>query len=338
MMKKDETISLDHGSGGRASHELVTQVFLPEFKNALLESLEDSAVFEIGGTRLAFSTDSYTVDPIFFPGGDIGSLAVHGTVNDVSMRGAKPLYLSVGYIIEEGFPMADLERIIKSMKEAAEASGVQIIAGDTKVVNRGCADKIFINTAGVGVVKKGVDISGKNARVGDAVLVSGTMGDHGVTILSMREGLSFEAPIQSDSAPLNGLTEAMMAVSDSIRVMRDPTRGGLATTLNEIALQSKVGIALVESQIPLREGVEGACELLGLDPLYLANEGKLIAIVAPEDSENVLACMKANPYGRDAAIIGSVVADNPGRVFMKTGIGGTRILDMLAGEQLPRIC
>lgn len=337
-MKKDETILLDHGSGGRASHDLVTQVFLPEFKNALLESLEDSAVFEIGGIRLAFSTDSYTVDPIFFPGGDIGSLAVHGTVNDVSMRGAEPLYLSVGYIIEEGFPMTDLERIIKSMKEAAEASGVQIIAGDTKVVNRGCADKIFINTAGVGIVKKDVDISGKNAKVGDAVLVSGTMGDHGVTILSMREGLSFEAPIQSDSAPLNGLTAAMMAVSDNIRVMRDPTRGGLATTLNEIALQSKVGIELVESQIPLREGVEGACELLGLDPLYLANEGKLIAIVAPEDADKVLACMKANVYGRDAAVIGSVVADNPGRVFMKTGIGGTRILDMLAGEQLPRIC
>ncbi len=338
MMKKDETILLDHGSGGRASHELVTQVFLPEFKNALLESLEDSAVFEIGDARLAFSTDSYTVDPIFFPGGDIGSLAVHGTVNDVSMRGAKPLYLSVGYIIEEGFPMKDLERIISSMKEAAEAAGVQIVAGDTKVVNRGCADKIFINTAGIGVVKKDVDISGKNAKVGDAVLVSGTMGDHGVTILSMREGLTFEAPIQSDSAPLNGLVEAMMAASQGIRVMRDPTRGGLATTLNEIALQSKVGIELVEDRIPLREGVEGACELLGLDPLYLANEGKLIAVVAPEDSEKVLACMKANPYGRDAAVIGRIVADNPGRVFMKTVIGGTRILDMLAGEQLPRIC
>jgi len=337
-MKKDETILLDHGSGGRASHELVTQVFLPEFKNALLESLEDSAVFEIGDARLAFSTDSYTVDPIFFPGGDIGSLAVHGTVNDVSMRGAKPLYLSVGYIIEEGFPMKDLERIISSMKEAAEAAGVQIVAGDTKVVNRGCADKIFINTAGIGVVKKDVDISGKNAKVGDAVLVSGSMGDHGVTILSMREGLTFEAPIQSDSAPLNGLVEAMMAASQGIRVMRDPTRGGLATTLNEIALQSKVGIELVEDRIPLREGVEGACELLGLDPLYLANEGKLIAVVAPEDSEKVLACMKANPYGRDAAVIGRIVADNPGRVFMKTVIGGTRILDMLAGEQLPRIC
>ncbi len=337
-MKKEDAILLDHGSGGRASHELVTQVFLPEFKNALLESLEDSAVFDIGGQKLAFSTDSYTVDPIFFPGGDIGSLAVHGTVNDVSMRGAKPLYLSVGYIIEEGFPMADLERIIKSMKEAAEAAGVQIIAGDTKVVNRGSVDKIFINTAGIGILKKGVDISGKNARVGDAVLVSGTIGDHGVTILSMREGLSFEVTIESDSAPLNGMTAEMMAVSDNIRVMRDPTRGGLATTLNELALQSNVGIELVEGQIPIRDGVEGACELLGLDPLYLANEGKLIAIVAPEDADKVLAAMKANPYGGDAAVIGTVVADNPGRVFMKTGVGGTRILDMLEGEPLPRIC
>jgi hydrogenase expression/formation protein HypE len=338
VMKKDDAILLDHGSGGRASHDLVSNVFLPEFKNALLESLEDSAVFDIEECKLAFSTDSYVVDPIFFPGGDIGSLAVHGTVNDVAMRGAKPIYLSVGYIIEEGFPMADLERIIKSMKEAAKAAGVQIIAGDTKVVNRGCADKIFINTAGIGIVEKGVDISGKNAKVGDAVLVSGTMGDHGTTILSMREGLSFESPIESDSAPLNGLTAQMMAASDKIHVMRDPTRGGLATTLNELALQSHVGIALESDQIPLREGVEGACELLGLDPLYLANEGKLIAIVAPEDAGKVVECMKANPYGREAAVIGTVVADNPGRVFMKTGVGGTRILDLLAGEQLPRIC
>jgi hydrogenase expression/formation protein HypE len=337
-MKKENAIQLDHGSGGRESHNLVANVFLPEFRNALLESLEDSAVFEIGAHKLAFSTDSYVVDPIFFPGGDIGSLAVHGTVNDVSMRGAEPLYLSVGYIIEEGFPMADLERIIKSMKEAAETAGVQIIAGDTKVVNRGAADKIFINTAGVGIIKSEADISGKNAQVGDAVLVSGTMGDHGVTILSMREGLSFESPIQSDSAPLNGLAAEMMAVSNQIHTMRDPTRGGLSTTLNEIALQSNVGIELVEEQIPIREGVEGACELLGLDPLYLANEGKLIAFVAQQDAEKVLECMKANPYGVDAAVIGTVVSDNPGRVFMKTTVGGTRIIDMLAGEQLPRIC
>ncbi len=337
-MKKEAAISLDHGSGGRASHELVRSVFLPQFKNVLLDSLEDSTVFEIGQHKLAFSTDSYTVDPIFFPGGDIGCLAVHGTVNDLAMRGAQPLYLSVGFIIEEGFPMADLERILNSMKDAAEASGVQIIAGDTKVVNRGAADKIFINTAGVGVVKHDADIAGKNAQVGDVVMASGTMGDHGVTILSMREGLSFEAPIESDSASLNGLVSEMMAVSNGIHAMRDPTRGGLATTLNEIALQSNVGIELVEDQIPLREGVEGACELLGLDPLYLANEGKLIAFVAPEDADKVLNCMKAHPYGSEAAIIGRAVSENRGRVFMKTGIGGTRILDMLAGEQLPRIC
>jgi len=336
--KKEDTILLDHGSGGRASHDLVKKVFLPQLGNAFLDTLEDSTVFEIGGHRLAFSTDSYTVDPIFFPGGDIGSLAVHGTVNDVTMRGATPLYLSVGFIIEEGFPISDLERIIRSMKEAAQGAGVQIIAGDTKVVNRGAADKIFINTAGVGVIRDNVDISGRNAKVGDTVIVNGTMGDHGVTILSMREGLSFEVPIESDSAPLNGLVADMLAVSDKIHAMRDPTRGGLATTLNEIALQSNVGIELVESRLPFREGVEGACELLGLDPLYLANEGKLVAFVAPEDGEKILACMKAHPHGRDAAIIGTVVPENRGRVFLKTVIGGTRILDMLAGEQLPRIC
>ncbi len=337
-MKKEDTILLDHGSGGRASHELVINVFMPQFKNDLLEGLDDSTVFEIGGQKLAFSTDSYVVDPIFFPGGDIGCLAINGTVNDVAMRGAEPVYLSVGFIIEEGFPMADLGRILKSMKKAADTAGVQIITGDTKVVNRGAADKIFINTSGVGVVKNNADISGSNAQVGDAVLVSGTMGDHGTAILSMRGGLSFEAPIKSDSAPLNGMVAEMMAVSGQVHTLRDPTRGGLATSLNEIALQSNVGIELIEGQIPLREGVEGACEILGLDPLYLANEGKLIAFVAPDDADKVLDCMKANPYGGEAAIIGSVVSENPGRVFMKTGVGGTRIIDMLAGEQLPRIC
>ena len=338
VMKKEDRILLDHGSGGRASHELITGVFVPQFKNALLEGLDDSTVFEIGGQKLAFSTDSYTVDPIFFPGGDIGCLAVNGTVNDLAMRGAEPLYLSVGFIIEEGFPMADLARILKSMKEAAEAAGVQIIAGDTKVVNRGAADKIFINTTGLGVIKNDADISGRNARVGDVVLVSGTIGDHGITILSKRGGLSFEAPLESDSVPLNGLVAEMMAVSDKIHAMRDPTRGGLATTLNEIALQSNVGIELIEEHMPVREGVEGACELLGLDPLYVANEGKLIAFVAPEDADKVLECIKAHPYGSEAVIIGKVVSENPGRVFMRTGVGGTRIIDMLAGEQLPRIC
>ncbi len=337
-MKKEDTITLDHGSGGRASHELVKDVFLPQFKNALLEGLDDSTVFEVGDQKLAFSTDSYTVDPIFFPGGDIGCLAVNGTVNDLAMRGAVPLFLSSGFIIEEGFPMADLNRILASMKRAAEEAGVQIITGDTKVVNRGGADKIFINTSGIGVVKGNTDIAGKNAQVGDTILVSGTMGDHGGTILSKRGGLSFEAPIESDSDPLHGLVAEMMSVSDQIHVMRDPTRGGLATSLNEIAIQSNVGIELFEDQIPVRESVLGACEILGLDPLYIANEGKLIAIVGPEDTEEVLNCMKAHPYGSEAVIIGRVVSQDPKRVFMKTGVGGTRILDMLAGEQLPRIC
>jgi hydrogenase expression/formation protein HypE len=254
------------------------------------------------------------------------------------MRGAVPLFLSSGFIIEEGFPMADLNRILASMKRATEEAGVQIITGDTKVVNRGGADKIFINTSGIGVVKGNTDISGKNAQVGDAILISGTIGDHGVTILSKRGGLSFEAPIESDSAPLHGLVAEMMSVSDQIHVMRDPTRGGLATSLNEIAIQSNVGMELLEDQIPVRESVLGACEILGLDPLYIANEGKLIAIVGPEDTEEVLNCMKAHPYGSEAVIIGRVVSQDPKRVFMKTGVGGTRILDMLAGEQLPRIC
>ena len=337
-MKKEDTITLDHGSGGRASHELVKDVFLPQFKNALLEGLDDSTVFEMGDQKLAFSTDSYVVDPIFFPGGDIGCLAVNGTVNDVAMRGAEPLFLSVGFIIEEGFPTADLNRILASMKQAAEEAGVQVVTGDTKVVNRGGVDKIFINTSGLGVIKGDSNISGKNAQAGDAILISGTIGDHGVTILSKRGGLSFDAPIESDSAPLNGLVAEMMSVSDQIHVMRDPTRGGLATSLNEIAIQSNVGIELLEDQIPVRETVLGACEILGLDPLYIANEGKLIAIVGPEDTDKVLSCMKAHSYGNEAAIIGSVVSEEPGRVFMKTGVGGTRILDMLAGEQLPRIC
>ena len=337
-MSKEQTVSLDHGSGGRASHELVEKVFLPKLGNVLLDTLEDSTVFEIHASKLAVSTDSYTVDPIFFPGGDIGSLAIHGTVNDVTMRGADPLYLTVGFILEEGFPIRDLERILTSMSEAAKTAGVQIVAGDTKVVDRGSADKIFINTAGFGIVRPDVDISGKNAEVGDAVIVSGTVGDHGVTVLSRREGLTFEAPIESDSAPLNGLVSDMLAVSSHIHTLRDPTRGGLATTLNEIAIQSRVGIELVENHIPLQEGVEGACEMLGLDPLYLANEGKLIAFVAPQDADKLVDTMQKNPYGRKTAIIGTVVSENPGRVFMKTAIGGTRILDMLAGEQLPRIC
>jgi hydrogenase expression/formation protein HypE len=313
-------------------------VFLPPFKNSLLEELDDSAVFQLGEQRLAFSTDSYTVDPIFFPGGDIGSLAVNGTVNDLAMRGATPLYLSAGFIIEEGFLISDLKRILTSMNDAASAAGVKVVAGDTKIVNRREVDQIFINTSGIGVIEGNANISGSSALAGDRVLISGTVGDHGVTILSKRGELSFEAPIQSDSAPLNGLVREMMLVSDQIHTMRDPTRGGLATSLNEIAIQSDVGIELYEGRIPLHDSVVGACEILGLDPLYMANEGKLIAIVSPDDAEKVLNCMKAHPYGTEASMIGRVVSENRGRVFMKTEIGGTRILDMLAGEQLPRIC
>jgi hydrogenase expression/formation protein HypE len=337
-MGKEDRILLDHGSGGRASHELVREVFLPPLRNSLLAELDDSAVLEIGNQRIAFSTDSYTVDPIFFPGGDIGCLAVNGTVNDLAMRGATPLYLSAGFIIEEGFLISDLKRILASMKDAAMTAGVKVVAGDTKVVYRQDVDQIFINTSGIGVIGVNTNISGSNARAGDCVLISGAVGDHGVTILSKRGEFSFEAPVQSDSAPLNGLVREMMSVSDQIHTMRDPTRGGLATSLNEIAIQSNVGIELQEDRIPLHDSVVGACEILGLDPLYMANEGKLIAIVSPEDADKVLHCMKAHPYGGEASVIGRVVSENCGRVFMKTEIGGTRILDMLAGEQLPRIC
>jgi hydrogenase expression/formation protein HypE len=336
-MKQDK-ILLDHGSGGRSSHELIEKIFLPHFGNPLLNDLNDSAVFDLSGARLAFTTDTYVVDPVFFPGGDIGSLAVCGTVNDLAMRGARPYYLSAGFVLEEGFPLADLERIIGSMKEAAREAGVEIVAGDTKVVPRGNADKIFINTSGIGLIPPGIDLSGQNARPGDAVLVSGTLGDHGLAILSRREGLAFDSPLKSDAAPLNHLVSGMLALSRDIHVLRDPTRGGLATTLNEIAGQSRVGIELWEEAVPIREAVLAAAEILGLDPLYIANEGKLVALLPADQAEGVLAGMKQNPYGREAAIIGRVVADNPGRVVMKTAIGGKRLMDMLSGEPLPRIC
>ncbi|MFH0787139.1 MAG: hydrogenase expression/formation protein HypE [Pseudomonadota bacterium] len=333
-----DNILLDHGSGGRASHELIETFFIPRFQNALLNDLNDSAVFELEGARLAFTTDSYVVDPIFFPGGDIGSLAVCGTVNDLAMRGARPYYLSVGFIIEEGFPFKDLEQILLSMESAGREAGIQIVTGDTKVVPKGMADKIFINTSGIGLVPKEVNIAGQNARPGDAVLLSGTLGDHGLTILSKREGLSFDSPLKSDVAPLNHLVQEMLQTGSPIHVLRDPTRGGLATTLNEIAQQSQVGIELREESIPVRGSVLAACELLGLDPFYMANEGKLLAILPASQAEAVLAAMKNNPYGREAALIGEVKAENPGKVVMKTVIGGKRLMDMLAGEQLPRIC
>ncbi len=333
----DDTILLAHGSGGKLSHELVEKKFLPFLANPALNKLDDSAIFEASG-RLAFTTDGYVVNPIFFPGGDIGKLAVCGTVNDLAMNGAKPLYLSLSAIIEEGFLLSDLERIMQSIKKAAEEAEVSIIAGDTKVVDRGQADKLFITTSGVGIIPPGLDISGANARVGDKVLLSGTVGDHGIAIMSQREGLKFSMTLESDCAPLNRLVSQMLEVSSKIHCMRDPTRGGLATTLNELARQSKVGIVIQEAEIPVKEEVKAACELLGLDPIYVANEGKLVAIVGPADASKILIRMRKNRYGRDAAIIGEVTSEHPGKVVMKTKLGPSRIVDMLTGELLPRIC
>lgn len=333
-----DKILLDHGSGGRSSHDLITRTVLPHFQNVFLNDLNDSASLELEGVRLAFTTDSYVVDPIFFPGGDIGSLAVCGTVNDLAMRGADPRYLSVAFILEEGFLLSHLERLLQSIAEAARQAGVQVVTGDTKVVPKGNADKIFINTAGIGLIPPGVDVAGQNARAGDVLLVSGTLGDHGMTILSKREGLAFESTLRSDVAPLNGLVHALLAVCPNLPVLRDPTRGGLATTLNEIAGQSRVSMEIWEESLPVSPEVQAAAEILGLDPLYLANEGKLVAVVPEAAADRVLTVMRQHPYGREAARIGRVLGDNPGRVFMKTAIGGRRLIDMLTGEQLPRIC
>ncbi len=329
---------MDHGAGGRASHDLVAKTFMPALANPILKELNDSALLNFQDMRLAMSTDSYVVDPIFFPGGDIGSLAVHGTVNDLAMRGAQPCYLSVGFILEEGLEITDLKKLLTSMAEAAREAGVQVVAADTKVVERGKADRIFINTAGVGIIAPGVDIAGQNAKPGDFVLINGPVGDHGIAVLSTREGLSFQTEIQSDSAPLNKLVSDMLEVSRNIHVLRDPTRGGVATALNEVANQSAVGIELEESSLPVRHEVNAACEMLGLDPLYVANEGKVLVMVAPEDADQVLDKMRQHPLGRDSCIIGRVVSEHPGRVVLHTGIGGRRIVDMLSGEQLPRIC
>ena len=331
-------ILLAHGSGGELSHELVTSLFVKAFHNPLLDPLDDGAVLEVAGERWAFTTESYVVTPIFFPGGDIGKLAVCGTVNDLSMSGARPLFLSAGFIIEEGFPLSSLQTIVASMQETAVEANVKIVTGDTKVVNRGGADGIFINTAGIGRIPDGVQISGSLARPGDRVLLSGSIGDHGVAILSSREGLQFSTTLQSDCAPLNGLVAAMLEVSKEIRCLRDPTRGGLSSTLNELARQSDVGVWVEEDRIPIREEVQGACELLGFDPLLLANEGKLVAIVAAEAAEMILQRMKSHPQGRDAAIIGEVREEPKGKVIQRTRIGLTRIVDMMVGEPLPRIC
>lgn len=332
-----DKILLAHGSGGKLAHELVERGFLRVFSNPWLATMDDSAIFNISG-RLAFTTDSYVVSPIFFPGGDIGRLAVCGTVNDLAMSGAKPLYLSLSFIIEEGLPQSELAEIVDSIREAAKEAAVEIVTGDTKVVHRGSADKLFINTAGVGIIPEGVDISGSNARPGDKVILSGPLGDHGIAVLSQREGLSFSTQLKSDCAPLNNLVAEMLGVSLNIHCLRDPTRGGLATTLNELAEQSKVSIRVEEERIPVREEVLAACEMLGFDPLYVANEGKLVAIVPAEDAARVLEAMRRNRYGEGAAIIGEVGAGDPDRVVMKTRLGASRIVDMLTGDLLPRIC
>jgi len=333
----EDKILLAHGSGGRLSHELIEKSFLPNLANPILNKLDDSAVFELSG-RLAFTTDSYTVSPIFFPGGNIGKLAVCGTVNDLSMSGARPLYLSLSFIIEEGFPIAELEKIVASIQKATDEAEVKIVTGDTKVVNRGSADKLFINTAGVGIVPEGVSISTADARPGDSIIVSGNIGDHGIAVLSQREGLNFQVPVSSDCAPLNKLVAEMLAASANIHCLRDPTRGGLATTLNDFAEQSNVGIQIEADKIPVDKAVLAACELLGFDPLYIANEGKVVAVVAHADADRVLAKVKQNKYGASAAIIGEVVAEHPGKVIMKTSLGASRIVDMPVGELLPRIC
>ena len=335
-----DTILLGHGSGGRLSAELMRSVFLPAFANPVLDRLDDQAVVNIKGARLAFTTDTFVVKPLFFPGGDIGSLAVHGTVNDLAMGGATPLFLSVAFIIEEGLSMDVLRRVVDSLRAAAHKAGVQIVTGDTKVVEKGCGDELFINTTGIGVVPDGLVLSANLARPGDKVLLSGSIGEHGIAILAQREGLEFECPVESDSAALNGLVAAMLRanVGNGIRVLRDPTRGGVSSTLNEIAEQSRVGIRLEESAIPIREEVRGACEMLGLDPLYVANEGKLIAIVAPEAAEALLGAMRGDVLGRNAQIVGTVVESASPIVTIRTSLGTSRCVDMLAGDQLPRIC
>ena len=333
----EDKVLLAHGSGGRLSHDLIEKVFVPVLGNPILDKLEDSAVLEIGG-RLAFTSDSYTVNPIFFPGGNIGKLAVCGTVNDISMSGAVPLYLSLSLIIEEGLPFSELKEIVNSISLAATEAEVKIVTGDTKVVNKGSADKLFINTAGIGIVPGGVNISASNAVPGDKIVLNGPVGDHGIAVLSQREGLKFRSPVQSDCAPLNKLVAEMLETSHNIRCLRDPTRGGLATTLNDFAQQSNVGISIVEEKIPVDKAVLAACELLGFDPLYIANEGKLVVVIDPADADEVLAEMKANQYGTGSTIIGEIIKDHPGQVVMQTRMGVSRIVDMPVGELLPRIC
>jgi len=334
-----DTVLLGHGSGGKLSAELIQSIFLPAFRSAALEKLDDQAIVSINGTRLAITTDSFVVKPLFFPGGDIGSLAVHGTVNDLAMGGARPLFLSVAFIIEEGLSMGVLRRVVISLRDAAHKAGVEVVTGDTKVVEKGSGDQVFINTTGIGLVRPGLKLSSDRACPGDAIVVSGFLGDHGIAILSERQGLEFECPVVSDSAPLHGLVAEMLDVGgESIHCMRDPTRGGLSSALNEIAQRSGVSMQLDEPKIPVREAVRGACEMLGLDPLYVANEGKLIAIVNNSEAEKVLEAMRRHPLARDAQMIGRVTKQDSAPVTIRTAYGTNRIVDMLSGDQLPRIC
>lgn len=340
---RDKTITMAHGGGGRAMRELIEKLIVPAFANPRLAALEDQACVALPelaehGDRLAFTTDSYVVAPLFFAGGDIGKLAIFGTVNDLAMAGAVPLYLSCGLIIEEGFPTADLQRVLGSMAAAALQAGVQVVTGDTKVVNRGAADKLFINTAGIGVVPRGAHIRATRARPGDVVIVNGTLGDHGVAILVARNELELQSSIASDCQPLHGLVQAMLAACPDIHCLRDATRGGLATVLNEFAASSRVGIRLQERALPIKPEVRGASEMLGLDVLYMANEGKLVTVVPASHANAVLAAMRAHPAGLDAAIVGEVLAEPAGHVVLNTAFGGERVVDMLVGEQLPRIC
>jgi hydrogenase expression/formation protein HypE len=340
-VREYERVLLGHGSGGQLSGDLIRKIFLPRLGNPILSGLEDQAVLELEGfegQRLAFTTDSFVVKPIFFPGGDIGSLAIHGTINDLAVGGATPLFISAAFILEEGLPLSDLERVVASMSEACRAARVTLVTGDTKVVDRGKGDQVFITTSGIGVVPEGLRLSLASARPGDKLLLSGTLGDHGIAVLSVREGLSFETVLRSDSAPLADLSRAILEASPEVRAMRDPTRGGLSSTLNELAAASRVGVELDEAAIPLRPEVRAACEMLGLDPLYVANEGKLVAVVPEDSARRALAAMRAHPLGAEAAIIGEIVSQHPGTVVMRSVVGGSRVVSLLAGEQLPRIC
>jgi hydrogenase expression/formation protein HypE len=342
-LSRYEHVLLGHGSGGRLSAELIRRVFVPAFDNEVLSALEDQATLPFASTngrapRLAITTDAFVVRPIFFPGGDIGKLAVCGTVNDLAVGGAQPLYLSAAFILEEGLAMEDLKRITSSMRAACDLAGIRVVTGDTKVVDRGKGDQVFITTTGVGLVPEGRALSIRGARPGDRILVSGSIGDHGIAIMSAREGIEFETVLESDCAPLHDLVRVMLETAPGIRCMRDPTRGGVSSVLNELADASRVGVELTEAALPVRREVKGACEMLGLDPLYVANEGKLIAVAPPGDADRLLAVMRAHPLGQNAAIIGAVVADHPGMVVMHSLVGGERVVTMLAGEQLPRIC